>query len=299
MSDHFPFSFNPHCEKLDEKILRWAWGKGLFEDPSELERCRTQQINSFCGFLYPDFEEEKLEWVMKFFLTLFLLDDLMDVDLSEEKLQFLEEFNEEDHLTFAVDERLGRLGNQVSELFDTIGEEILPIAHREEWQRAWQLYIGSLHWEVSNKLYDKIPDLGVYKTFRPFTSGVNLAILINRSGFLDESCKCSLLEGLIARYICLSNDLDSFEKEKLLQDYHNEVILLQRTTNQDVIPWVKNDLRTVQRRILQLAEQLKAQSDSCIKWVDSLLHLVGGCVTWSKVTYRYSAHINGKPGFNH
>ncbi len=298
MDEQFPFSFNPYCTKLDDQVLRWAWNEGLFEAPSELERCRTQQINSFCGFLYPDFDATKLELVMNFFLTLFLLDDLIDEDLGDEQLQFLEKLNSNEQVFYPGNNRLSRLGIQISGLFIQIGMEIISPPTRTDWQLAWQLYTSSILWEVGNKINGKIPDLSEYKTLRPFSSGVNLAILINRSDNFDESCRSVFLEGQIARYICLSNDLDSFEKEKEVQDFHNEVILLQLTTNKDVLPSIRRELRSLKQRILRMAEQLKRDSASCASWVDSLLQLVGGCSKWSRETFRYQGHLNGNSRLN-
>lgn len=299
MNEQLPYSFNPYCKGLDGQVLRWAWDEGLFEDPAELERCRTQQINSFSGFLYPEFEEQKLELVMKFFLTLFLLDDLMDIDFSDEKLNFLEKLATEDHVFFPKRDRLSRLGNQVVTLYAQVGREIITPSSQYEWQLIWDLYTSGMHWEFKNKVTGKIPDLGIYRTLRPFTSGVRLAILISRSDSFDDSCRSVVLENRIARFISLSNDLDSYRKEMEVEDYHNEVLLLQLTTEKDVVPKIREELQSLYQRILIITQRLIEDSEACMPWVNSLLNLVAGCVAWSRKTYRYQANINGKSGFNH
>ncbi|WP_026968018.1 terpene synthase family protein [Algoriphagus terrigena] len=294
MNNQFPSAFNPHCLALEPEILRWAWNAGLFEEVAELERCRLQRINSFPGFLFPSLPSDKLAPVMKFFLCLFLLDDLLDVELDVDKISYLEKLSCPTDAEFGELTRTERLGKQLSSLHQDIGNRIIDTLDESEWEEAWEVYISGLQWEVKNKSEGKIPSLSEYRISRPYSSGVYLAIQLLRPAQFDESCMTLYLEMDIARFICLSNDLDSLEKEHDLNDFHNEVRLLQLTTEKDVLPWVAEELNSLRLKIFELAAMLSQNSESCGKWVSSLLHLVGGCMAWASGNLRYQNKVNGK-----
>lgn len=299
MNNQFPSAFNSNCHTLDPEILRWAWNEQLFEEVAELERCRLQRINSFPGFLFPEFSTEKLEPVMKFFLCLFLLDDLLDIDNEFDKISFLEKLATPANAYFDELNRTQRLGKQLIFLQQYIGNKVVAIKNESEWQDAWEVYIRGLQWEVKNKTEGKIPSLSEYKISRPYSSGVYLAIQLLRPAQFDESCFTLYLEMDIARFICLANDLDSLDKENDLNDFHNEVRLLQLISEKDVLPRVMEDLNSLRNKIFELVAMLSLKSESCSSWVSSLLHLVGGCMAWASGNLRYQNNVNGKSRLIH
>ncbi|WP_111672706.1 terpene synthase family protein [Algoriphagus litoralis] len=287
----FPSALHSSIRELDEEVLRWAWSAGLFESPAELERCRIQKINWFAGYLFPGESAEKLRLTIRFFLCLFLLDDLLDQISESESFGFLRGL-----MLGSVQSEIPRLQNLGSELILThelLGNSSSSAQWRKEWLDIWTFYISGLNWEVKNKTWGQKPDLEDYRYHRPSSSGVFLAIHLIRPDLATKVCEAELLEHAIARLICLSNDLASFEKELAIGDFHNELIILQPTMGDQVKSWAAMEIRSIQKRIHILASSVASHSDSCRSWVESLFLLVGGCLAWSEETTRYVSYVNG------
>lgn len=294
MEKTFPSAYNVHCESLDSTVLKWAWKQGLFESVAELERTRLQQVNKFPGFIFPELPKDKLEPIMKLLLGLFLLDDFLDIQPSYEKVSYLELLVNPSFSNFSQESRIERLAFQIADLQKTIGNSHFEFKDSPAWNEVWETYIQGLLWEQKNKIEKRVPPLDEYQLRRPHSSGVFLAIQLLRPKGFNESCDSLQLEKEIARFICLSNDLDSLVKESVLEDFHNEVVLLQLSTDSDPTLWVLNDLKRLQKRIFRRADLLSKVSPTCSNWVNSLLHLVGGCIAWSSSTLRYKTSVNGK-----
>ena len=294
MEKEFPSSYNPFGDILDREVLLWAWNENLFDNAEELERCRNQKINAFAGFIFPGFPKDKLEKVMKLLLCLFVLDDLLDVVPGRECLLYLDRLIPVKLPEPQGKSRISRVIPLINELIQNIGEAFFNQQAFKAWMDCWQNYVEGLRWEVKNRIEKRVPTLREYQIQRLHSSGVFLAIQLLRTGGIPESCDSLKLELDIARFICLSNDLDSLAKESDLEDFHNEVLLLQKYSQKDPVPWVINSLKALQRRIFFGAAKLEKASPLCKEWVKSLLNLVGGCIAWSSSTVRYQSHINGK-----
>lgn len=293
-NNKFPFRLNQSTDVLNRKILRWAWDKKLVVDAEELERFRIQKINSFSGFLFPDASEEELNNIMKLFLCLFLLDDLLDTDYEFNQLEFLKSLSESDQAGFNLQTRLGKLGFELSLLSVQIDHDTVNHSCEQSWKEVWQFYLDGLKWEVLNKLNNTVPSLTEYQLMRPHASGVFLAIHLLKSNQVTEGCETQLLEQTIARFICLSNDLASWSKEEKINDFHNELLLLRMFYGEKAFDILNMELGMLEKKIYSLSELLISRSEECRQWVDSLLHLVGGCIAWSNLTFRYEIGINGK-----
>ncbi len=291
MNKQFPFSFNSHCVGLDSKVLRWAWSEGLFEGHAEIDRCRKQKVNWFAGYMFPAETPERLELIMRFFLCLFLLDDLLDHLSENDSYGFLRGLR----LRSVQSElpRLQALGSALILTHDSLGNQGPSDQWRKGWMDTWSHYVSGLHWEVKNKSWGQMPSLEDYRFHRPSSSGVFLAIHLLRSATHSKSCEAEFLEHHIARLICLSNDRASFEKEFAIGDFHNELIILQDALGEKVQSWAVQEICQIQKRISALAKEVSLKSEICSLWVEGLLLMVGGCLAWSEETSRYVAYVNG------
>ncbi|MFC5623626.1 terpene synthase family protein [Algoriphagus winogradskyi] len=293
-SHEFPVAINLHCKAIDVKVLKWAWEAGLFESPAEFERCRIQKINWFAGYLFPEEDAERLELIMKFFLSLFLLDDLLDIGSDRSLIEFLEDLKTGNSIHSS--NRLHSLGYALLLLHKEIEQKYAVSYESEQWYNAWLEYLQALQWEVRIKMEGIKPELEEYRIYRPKSSGVYLAMILNRQGKDMRGCLAEFLEFSMARYIYLSNDLASYEKELAIGDTHNEIIILLESMGDTAISWVKQELRQLRKRILALTKQACISFQGCEEWIRRLLLLAGGCEAWTAETSRYQNYINGKLG---
>lgn len=294
VKSYFPSALNTAVRVLDQKVLQWAWAAGLFESPAELERCRVQKINWFAGYLFPEENPDRLELIMRFFLGLFLLDDLLDIDNNSPIIEYLEDLKVGNSIH--PNSRLHSLGSELLLLHKAIGVEYAVPYERKEWYNAWLDYLEALQWEIRIKIEGTPPGLDEYRINRPKSSGVYLAILLIPQGKDSQGCLTELLEFTMARYIYLSNDLSSYEKELAIGDTLNEVIILMDSIGDTAITWVQQELIQLRNRILALAGQTCINLVGCEEWIRRLLLLAGGCEAWTAETSRYQNYINGKLG---
>ncbi|WP_332914452.1 terpene synthase family protein [Algoriphagus boritolerans] len=120
-----------------------------------------------------------------------------------------------------------------------------------------------------------------------------MAIHLLRPSVYPNACEAGLLELAIARLICLSNDLVSFEKESSIGDFHNELIILRSELGDKVQAWASMEIRSVQKRIHLLARGVASQSTACRTWVECLFFAGWRLLGWSDETSRYVSYVNG------
>lgn len=287
----FPFAINRHCKLLDIEVLKWAWEAGLFESPTELERCRLHKLNWFAGYLFPEEKPERLRQIMKFFLCLFLLDDLLDIFMDKAMVVFL------DGLKIAkschANNRLQCLGSELLLLGKEIEKEFAFPHGKEKWNMAWLEYLEAQQWEIQTKFDGIPPVLEEYRIHRPNSSGVYMALHLLQQEKDMRGCISHLLEFGMARYIYLSNDLASYAKEQAIEDPLNEVLILMESMGHTAFSSVQLDVKQLRESIIQLAEQVCSHFDECGHWIRRLFLLAGGCEAWTRETSRYQSYING------
>lgn len=293
MKDRFPYDCNPHSLDLETEILRWAWDANLFEYPAELERCRVQKVNRFAGYLYPRESKERLQPIMKLFLCLFLLDDILDYEVNEEMVNILEDIRR--HKIRIESRRIEILSNHCLKMHLLLKETMKTEILRQEWEEYWFQYLGCLQWELINKLERKAPNFIEYRMQRPHSSGVFLAVHLLRNEYSPRDCEAELLEREIARLICFSNDIASYNKELSIGDFHNELILIFGENNEKALAWGIKERKKIVHKIHSLSDLIRAKSNDCDQWIDHLHLMVGGCLFWGEESLRYQNYINGKP----
>lgn len=290
----FPVALNPSTPRLDKEVLKWAWSNRLFLSNEELEKARIQKLNWFASYLFPEAEEEVLRGTMKFFLWLFLIDDLLDSEHQSSARVFLDQLqNPKPGISCGrFDIFLGVL-SEIKVWWLGLGDE----QWQKDWHQTWNLYLDAIRWEFQNKRTRVRPSLSEYQSYRMYFSGVYLAIHLLRLPDLIGSCESDFLESKIARLICLSNDLSSAEKENQIGDYHNEMLLL--IGEQDISPdrartFLNAEIKNLFRDIKSLSEIITKISIPCSHWTRRLNLLLGGCLYWaSQDTNRYNSSVNG------
>ncbi|TDK42053.1 terpene synthase family protein [Algoriphagus formosus] len=293
MDKMFPYDCNPHTLDLEVKVLRWAWDSNLFESAEELERCRIQKVNRFAGYLYPKESKDRLEPIMKLFLCLFLLDDILDIQVNSKMKSVLKAIK--NHRMSLGNQRIDSLINESIRIHQQLMEDMDTDFLQKKWDEYWYQYISGLEWELSNRLEKRIPNFVEYKLQRPHSSGVFLAIHLLRNEHSPQDCQAEILELEIARLICFSNDMASYYKELSVGDFHNELILIFGKNNDLALTWALKEREKIIEKIFKLSSFFRSYSSACNHWVDHLHLMVGGCLFWGEESLRYKCFINGKP----
>lgn len=289
-----PVAVNCFTKDLDIKVLRWAFSRKIIQS-KELQEIQVQKINYFAGYLFPQISEQRLAWIMKCFLWLFLVDDLQERVSEEEFRSFIASlsFLEKGNGGFSEDPMVAAWRELRTEMSATYQADWLA-----KWDAYWASFLEGQLWEKANKSAEKVPELMQYRAYRPYLSGVFFAFQLLKGEYNPlPTCESKELEYKIARWICLGNDLISPVKELQSNDCHNEVILMALHSGANLLT-VKNYLESEQERlgreINRLSLELSTQAPACHQWLEGLNLLMGGCVFWSdEVTLRYGSHLNG------
>lgn len=290
---NFLVAVNLSTKALDIAVLKWAFSRKILMSHEELEKYNKEKINYFAGYLFPEISTGKLEWIMKMFLCLFVLDDQMDKAPRSESRILIWALRTGNSSNFQAP--FSHLYNAFAELNQTLpGKDNLH--WKPVWDGHWSAFLKGLEWELDNKYFGKIPDLAEYKYYRPHLSGVFLALHFLKLDFeFVPSCASELLENKIARWICLSNDLISADKEEKTGDFHNELFLLSRiSSKREAAKHMEKEISTLYWHIQHLQFEVVNKLPEYCDWVESLSLLMGGCAFWSnEVTIRYSTYLNG------
>jgi hypothetical protein len=294
-ANHLPVAVNRLTKDLDLKVLRWAFSRKIVSTHEELTQIQLQKINYFAGYLFPLSSSKDLEWIMKCFLWLFILDDVQE-KIAEGEFQAViqalrpESKEENSFLDNPMVVTWFELKSELSARFDS--------DWLSEWNVHWQDFLSGQLWEKGNKTAGRIPHLTDYQLNRLYVSGVYLSFqLLKAENQPQPSCQSELLEYKIARWICLSNDLISADKEIQSKDVHNELIIIAHLSGGD-LPSTKKYLERKKDRlkdeIEKLSLELSNSASECHAWLEGLKLLMGGCAFWSnEVTLRYGSYLNG------
>lgn len=284
---------NLNTKALDMAVLKWAFSKKILPSYEELEKFRKDKINYFAGYLFPDLSHGELEWIMKMFLWLFVLDDHLDTHFESE-LRTLE-WSKRPERCWNNDSPFANLNNALIELIDSSPGKSIP-KWQAVWEEHWSTFLNGIVWESDNKYFGKIPDLDQYRYYRPHLSGVFLALHYLKLNLeFVPSCTTELLENKIARWICLCNDFVSADKEEKAGDFHNEFFLVSRiVSKREAKRMIQREISSLQRHIQHLEIEVLREFPEYKDWISGLNLLMGGCAYWSnEVTLRYGTYING------
>lgn len=294
MADYqFQVAVNLYTKELDEEILKWAYSKKVIPSLKGIQRFKREKVNYFAGYLFPQASSSNLEWIMKVFLWLFVFEELQEKSHPREFRVLL---------WVLMKKKRTQNPFLLEYMFDVWKElmEVSPGKQNDlwlsEWESNWHAFLQGIEWETNNRVNHRIPKLTDYRYYRPHLSGVFLALqFLKLDQRTDESCISDLLEFKIARWVCLSNDLLSAEKEKQDGDYHNELLILSESVPFGLaLNYLELELTKLYRHIESIKSTISQQSLACRNWIESINLLMGGCIFWSnEITIRYESHING------
>lgn len=290
---HLQAALNIETKALDPLVLKWAFSTQIISSTAELEKYNREKINYFAGYLFPELPARELEWIMKMFFWLFALDDQVDIAPRSEcrTLIWALRTNRQLHCGYTY----FHFFKTWEELKSTSPGKAIP-AWQAGWDLNWSTFLNGLEWELNNKYFKSIPDLREYKYYRPHVSGVFLALhYLKLDMEFVPTCTSDLLESKIARWICLSNDLISADKEESGGDFHNELFLLSRiVSKREAKKQVEKEISLLHRHIHHLENEVLKNSPEYQVWISRLNLLMGGCAYWSnEVTVRYEGYLNG------
>ncbi|WP_338230347.1 terpene synthase family protein [Algoriphagus taiwanensis] len=232
---------------------------------------------------------------MKCFLWLFILDDIQE-KLSENEFQ---SFIKALRISGNRRKYLGR--NPFILTWIELDAE-LPSSFRKDWYVQWSChwenFLNAQLWEKRNKEAKIVPDLIDYQMNRPNISGVYLSFQVLKGEHNPlAGCLSEILEHKIARWICLSNDLLSADKEIKNKDFHNELIIMALLSDGNIArsqKFLEGEQKKLHKEINLLFLEILGDCSECKSWVEGLKLLMGGCAFWSnEVTLRYDSYLNG------
>ncbi|MBE9170943.1 hypothetical protein IQ238_26665 [Pleurocapsales cyanobacterium LEGE 06147] len=288
----FPSALNRFAKELDESVLRWAWSRNLFDSPAFVEQYRLYQVNWFASYLYPEMDSEKLEVITKFFLCLFLIDDYLDLANPMDARSLI--YGLKKYPSANQKGVFGALIQETVHLKRHLGFHYNP-TWIENFESHWLDYLEGLEWELAIKIGGNFPEIRDYQLMRPHSSGVFLALLILSELELPASCRKIRIEQDVARFICLSNDLASFEKERKQNDPINELLIREQFQESGLVRnMVFRELERLGKRVKEEGSLLQKESAVECFWVEKVWLLLGGCQAWSYENRRYSKGLNGK-----
>lgn len=293
----FPVAVSVYMPSLDLKVNEWAVNSDLLPSGISLSDFNKQRINWFAGYMFPEMEIDILERVMKFFMCLFRIDDLLDIEPFETSFEFLGELLKAGWKTDIPKESpYFAVAKQLKVLLPILGD-IGTSSWKACFLKSWDDYLKAQRWELMNKQNNQVPNLAQYKHMRLDSSGVLLAVYLLKNTCVFEDCKTLLLENKLARIICLFNDLISLDKEKNSFDNHNELSILKFYTGCDeskIQEYARKQLDSLIKEFSALLDEKDRLVHYSVEWKRQMGLLLGGCIYWSEEdTLRYSIAVNG------
>ncbi|GAB2620681.1 terpene synthase family protein [Belliella aquatica] len=303
----YPFEsmINPLSDELDELTTSWAVHFGLLKTRKQVNAVKQMKINAFASCLYPNAQKQLLLPVTKFYLILFLLDDLTDnlkhADQNEIEAIYLDYIN-------ILNEEESKIKIPFSEAFNSFTSEWREVVTKEDYQeftKSFKEYIEFQQWELESNNSKEIPPIQEYCFKRPYSSGAYLAIyfmkILIKFPLQDkeiEGCQLHYLESKATSLICLANDIGSFYKEMNEGSIHNFLIILMEEHKFSVdesMEIAKQKHNRLLFQFIQLCSLTKDKNNPILsKYIQALKYMIAGSHYWStSETIRYHNNLNG------
>ncbi len=295
---------NVHVEQVSEICGAWVSSSGIIRCEQMRKRYDQMNVARLAGLCYPDAPLDRLIFIAKFFTWVFLEDDVYDNgEIVHDPRQVEETFSlYAEVLSGRVDgsehgvmtTELGRLRAELAAVMPRPWMTRFCASMEDFWFRG-------VLCESELRQAGRVPLLDDYMKMRVYSIGVVpvMQLVEFASGFalpnnLVFERKLQELSWLTARIIGYTNDIFSFEKERLVDDPHNYLYVL--THNKKVnlgqamdqlIRDHENDLAALQAVIADLpafgadvAAQVKQYIDGHCLWIR-------GVFDWQRTSKRY------------
>lgn len=296
----FPSECHPQVDHVHSFALEWAINHKLFFNRKTRLTFDIMKMPALSCRLYPEVNLKKAIWLGKFFVLLFFMDDYTDKLAKGKKSNFWRQMLYGFKSIVEENKTPSRNGkiNLFWCSFQNLWIDFMNIASEEFLQifkESFCQYIKANIWEAENLDLRRIPSIKEYVENRPLFSGGNLAL--DFSLFAIEDITPDIYQHwedlrnytiAASNLIFKSNDLLSYQKEKLINDHHNLVSLLQIYKElpedeaiNEVIKEHKSDLEFFLEMDDQLSESYSLSSQNKMLLMKSIKYQVSGAVYWS------------------
>lgn len=324
-SIYCPFGSQVHSllGEIVESSIAWLGRFDLVPDETGLARFRDGHIPHLLCHARPTAGADELLWSTKLLCWGVALDDLVDHKLCQEPLQHSVALMQQCASVLTID-GVAPIDEPRSQpllypsfvlALQELWTEIVPRSPadwRARFARHLESYLLSQVSEVENRAYKRVPDLKTYLALRRST-GMEPALLdlveYDEGLFLPSSIVLSpemqTLRHAAEDYVDWVNDLYSWNKERLVDDPHNLVTVLQHHERCDLQAAVRRSCRMIAsaaRIALEMRERLSAffpeHARDLERYTISVHHWLGGYCHWYGVTRRYDVPTS-KRGDDH
>jgi hypothetical protein len=230
----YPSAISPHRDWVEQENLLWLERLGLLRDPQARELARRAMFGSLAARAYPSASREGLAIAAAWATWLFLRDDICDArgdrpgDLSRRNAAQLDVLSGQAAAADPFDAALADLRRRMIALGGS--------AWMSRFLGNVQDYFDACAWEASNRARGVVPALDTYIQMRDLTGAVRTCFDIYElveGGPLPVEVRAAPVVRTIMtignRMICWSNDIFSAAKEHAHGDFHNLVLILERT----------------------------------------------------------------------
>jgi terpene synthase-like protein len=299
----FPSALNPQVELLDEHLAIVA-GRCAGNSTAELKRWRAVQFDRLAARMYPEAPIDLLALTAEALVWLFEYDDyLAGLPPESGRLEARELMRSTARVLAGGPTR--RPAHPMGLLSDVCGQA-RTIAGRAWWlrfRRDIQDFADLMYEEGCSRAEHRLPSPRSYQQLRRGTSGwallTDLAELAGGEPLPDDVVSSEhyhRLRWAAGDVACAVNDLLSYPKELAAQEYHNLVMVLQRSRRVSVAEAKEMVTETIRERLddYQLArDEFLCWRPSAAGYVRAVEHLMRGSLDWSLECGRYPALVDG------
>jgi germacradienol/geosmin synthase len=310
---HMPYQFrtSPHLDDTRNKGVIWTRNNGMLdEEVWDERRYRGFDFPRCAAMIHADGTPAQVDLTAGWLTWGTYGDDFFQtLDLPRAKQQHdrLAQFMPLASSEFAEprQEPLNATERALADLWRRTGETITA-RRRPAIRDAVLEMTGSWVWELGNRAINRIPDPVEYIEMRRKTSGADLTMRLVRMASPDaipeEACQARVvreLETAAQDYVCLLNDLFSYQKEiEFDGDLHNLVLVTQHFLGIDRWAAAAITARLMNERMRQfehlLQGGLKELDLTAAQWAqlnvqaDLLKDWMSGILDWHRHSPRYA-----------
>ncbi|MGS0892177.1 terpene synthase family protein [Burkholderia stagnalis] len=293
---------SPHVERIEARMLEWAYAHGLFVSDAYRERVVRTRYGWLAARCYPNADPALLQVIADYFVWYFLADDLF-VDRVE---------------TVGPD-TLGNLTAMIDVLdYDCTGtppvygerawldvcrrlRARLSAEHFARFAQGMRLWATTAGLQILNHMRPEPVGIPQYETIRRHTSGMNpclaLADAANSGAVPPDTFHRQDVQTLCRHanhIVCWSNDIQSFGVEARQPGQFRNMVAIRASlghTLQDSVDYTAARVRAEIAAFVQCADALGQHADTRVRGlVDGCRYWIRGYLDWvARDTQRYAA----------
>lgn len=239
----YPLTINPHYPEAKRRSEDWAERMGLLDDLWDRTKMEGFDLALCSAGLDPDATLEQLETSARWLTWGTYADDYYpfvfgrarDVVAAREQTERLKSLMPVADPAAHTVQAFNALERALAELWTRTADP-LPLDARSQLRTAVDVMLDSWLWELHNTMQHRVPDPVDYIEMRRTTFGSELTMLLSRLEYRDvlppeifRTGTVRALEGSVADYATIVNDLFSYQKEIEVEgEVHNLMLVLQK-----------------------------------------------------------------------